>query len=189
MAHLARRKDLKSLLEKVPENNQEKNDSRIFFTTPVHPHDNYVKHLEILVTSLTTTYIHQKKLIVGYRRPKNLRDVFVRAAIPFIAGDEKHNPNHIPPMMTEPAATSQRHKAPGDKQLKMDHNSPKKEDHKERLYLKPPYHPYPNPTPWNFHQGMGVQLRQQIPLQILQTPEYNRKNGMQCYRHGVPFYA
>ena len=71
-------------------------------------------------TSSTTTHIYQKKLIVGYRQPQNLREFLVRGAIPLRAGNEKCNPNQITLKMTEQATTNQEPKTLGIKQLQID---------------------------------------------------------------------
>ena len=39
----------------------------------------------------------RKKLVVGYRRPKNLRDMLVNAGIPRLPEDDLTDPNHVPP--------------------------------------------------------------------------------------------
>ena len=88
---LARRKDRDCLLSKVADTtSSEEGDNRIFCITTFHPNYTSMKDIvfrnwKILGTSSTTTHIHQKKLKVGYKRPQNLRDVLVRAAIPLLA--------------------------------------------------------------------------------------------------------
>jgi hypothetical protein len=40
--------------------------------------------------------LKKKRVLCGYRRPKNIRDHLVRAAIPYKNGDEKNDPGYIP---------------------------------------------------------------------------------------------
>ena len=133
VALLARRKDSDSLLSKVADTTTSEEEDNRFFITTFHPNDTSVKVIvfknwEILGTSCTTTHIHQKKLIVVYRRPKYFRDVLIRAAIPPLAGDEKSNPNHKTPMMTEPVDMTTNPTTQGNI-LKMDQFLIKNEEH------------------------------------------------------------
>jgi hypothetical protein len=48
--------------------------------------------------SPTTTGLLEKKLMLGYRRPKNLRDTLVRANLPYKGGDEDARPKDFPPL-------------------------------------------------------------------------------------------
>ena len=58
------------------------------------------KNWDILGQSPTTDNLFQKKLVVGYRRPKNLRDLLVCAAIPRLATDNLVDPNYKAPVIT-----------------------------------------------------------------------------------------
>ena len=49
----------------------------------------------MLGRSPTTDFVHKRHLMCGYRRPKNLRDHLVTAKIPYKAGDEAADPNHL----------------------------------------------------------------------------------------------
>ena len=90
-ALLARRQDRNSLLaQNRPIDTPEQNN--LFLITRYNPDDSTLKDLvfknwRILGTSTSTSYIYQKKLMVGYRRPKNLRDLLVRAKIPALPAD------------------------------------------------------------------------------------------------------
>jgi hypothetical protein len=44
----------------------------------------------------STEFLYNRKLVVGYRRPKNLRNHLVKALIPYKAGDGKADPNSVP---------------------------------------------------------------------------------------------
>ena len=75
-AILARRLDRDTLLntEREP---QEQGMEKVFLITTFHPSDHQVrevvhKNWGILGQSPTTNKLFQKKLVVGYRRPKNL---------------------------------------------------------------------------------------------------------------------
>ena len=88
-ALLARRKDRAELLNhQRPTTQETQNSDRIFLITTYHPNDSTLKDIifknwKILGSSTTTRHIYEKRLMVGYRRPKNLRDLLVRAKIPF----------------------------------------------------------------------------------------------------------
>ena len=97
------RLDRNRLLNQEPKDKKQKPavTNEVFLTTTFNPNDDCLREItrenwDILGTSSTTTYIHQKKLMTGYRRPKNLRDLLVKAKIPYMEGDEKSNPQHVP---------------------------------------------------------------------------------------------
>ena len=74
--------------------------------TTFHPSDHSLRNLvrnnwDILGQSVQTANLHKKCLMIGYRRPKNLRDVFVHASIPRLEGDETVDPNHVEPPRVE----------------------------------------------------------------------------------------
>jgi hypothetical protein len=65
-----------------------------------HPHDQSMRKMlhqnwDFLGKSQTTEFLHKKHLMCGYRRPKNLRDILMRANIPAKVGDEQADPNHL----------------------------------------------------------------------------------------------
>jgi hypothetical protein len=77
---------------------------KVFLISTYHPSDNSVKEVVknnwgLLGESPTTQFIHEKKLVCGYRRPKNLKEMLVRAGIPFRAGDEKCDPLFEEPLI------------------------------------------------------------------------------------------
>ena len=80
-AILARTKDRDVLLN--PDNgDKEMNENNVFLITTYHPHDHFLRSLihknwDMLGRSPTTEHLHQKHLMSGYRRPKNLRDLLV----------------------------------------------------------------------------------------------------------------
>ncbi|MCP3932124.1 MAG: hypothetical protein GY705_23880 [Bacteroidetes bacterium] len=75
----------------------DKKDDTFFLTTTYNPHNSLLKDIvknnwDILGKNTTTDYIYKKKLVCGFRRPKNLRDHLMRAKVPPKIGDEKINP-------------------------------------------------------------------------------------------------
>ena len=50
---------------------------------------------DLLGKSPSSSFIHERKLVCGYRRPKNLMDRLVRANIPFTQGDERARPDFV----------------------------------------------------------------------------------------------
>ena len=102
-AIMARRLERNILLDKVKAT-KESNKYSVFIITTFHPSDHNIrevvhKNWDILVQSPTTDSLFQKKLVVGYRRPKNLRDLLVCAAIPRLATDNLVDPNYKEPVM------------------------------------------------------------------------------------------
>ena len=98
-AILARRQDRDNLFNK--QNKQKEKQDDVFLITTYHPTDSSVvdvvkKNWDMLGKSPTTQFIQQKRLLCGYRRPKNIRDNLVRAAIPYREGDEKNDPGYVP---------------------------------------------------------------------------------------------
>jgi hypothetical protein len=74
-----------------------------FLITTFHPTDHSLRKIvfrnwDLLGKSPTTSFLHDRKLMVGYRRPKNLRDILVRANVPFKQGDETAVPNSLKPL-------------------------------------------------------------------------------------------
>ena len=80
-------------------------DEKVFIITTFHPSDQSARDIarsnwDILGQSPTADNLYRKKLTIGYRRPKNLRDLLVRAHMPRIQGDEAVDPHT--PVVTEP---------------------------------------------------------------------------------------
>ena len=86
--------------------NHTKDDGdKVFLITTYHPHDNSLKDVvyknwDMLGRSVTTDFIHKRHLMCGYRRPKNLRDLLMRAKIPYLPGDEVFDPKFDPNLTT-----------------------------------------------------------------------------------------
>ena len=96
---LARAKSRNDLLKDHV--HKENDDKTVFLITTYHPSDFSVKNTifknwDILGRSNTTDFIHERKLMVGYRRPKNLRDLLVRAQLKHKPGDERARPDYNP---------------------------------------------------------------------------------------------
>jgi hypothetical protein len=95
----ARRQDRPTLLSIREGGAKGKNDD-VFLITTYHPTDSSVRDVvrsnwDLLGKSPTTQFIQKRRLLCGYRRPKNIRDLLVRAAIPYREGDESSNPAHV----------------------------------------------------------------------------------------------
>jgi hypothetical protein len=89
---LAKSKDRDMLLEQEKSKGED-DETPLFLITTYNPNFMHLRSIvydnwEMLGKSPTTQYIHDKKLMCGFRRPKNLRDILVRANIPFKEGDE-----------------------------------------------------------------------------------------------------
>ena len=108
-ALLARRKDRNSLLLPKPPQREDDSNNKLFFVTRYNPNDSTVKDIvfknwQILGTSMTTKFIHEKQLMVGYRRPKNIRYLVVRAQIP--PRPEDHSIEGRPTPNVEPTTST-----------------------------------------------------------------------------------
>ena len=113
-AILARQLDRNTLLQSVDKESKQDKDN-IFLITTFHPSDHTLREIvhknwDILGQSTHTEYIFKKKLVVGYKRPKNLRDTIVNAGIPRLPGDEKVDPHFVPPV-TRVASLTEMHTA------------------------------------------------------------------------------
>jgi hypothetical protein len=101
-AIMARRKIRSELLDNRNTDLEIKDEeNRVFLINTFHPSDHTVREIvhknwSILGGSPTTEFLYDRKLVVGYIRPKNLRDILVKAIIPFREGDELADPNYIP---------------------------------------------------------------------------------------------
>ena len=81
----ARRLDRDKLLN-PPRRDKKSPDDNIILTTTYHPKDDILKGIvsknwDFLGKSPNTQKLHKKHLMVGYKRPKNLRDILVRADV------------------------------------------------------------------------------------------------------------
>jgi hypothetical protein len=81
----ARRLNRDTLLAPKTRNNlSTEQDDKMILVTTYNPYDNTVRQLanqnwDLLGKSTKTTFLHDKKLMTAYRRPKNMRDLLVRA--------------------------------------------------------------------------------------------------------------
>ena len=81
---LARRQDRKDLL--TFKTNPTESEAPVVLVTTYHPTEKTIvqvtkKNWNMLGKSQTTAPLHQKKFLVGYRRPKNLKDMLVRSTL------------------------------------------------------------------------------------------------------------
>ena len=70
----------------LPVSLQSSLDDRVFPITAFHPHDQFL-NWEMLRLFPTTDFVYHKKLMIGYHRPKDLRDLVVCANIPRLLRD------------------------------------------------------------------------------------------------------
>ncbi len=102
-------KNRDDLLEIPVKKDQEENNS-VFLITTYHPHHHFLqdivrKNWDFLGRSTATNYIHSKKLVCGYRRPKNLRSILMRAKVDCLPQDNRINPFYREPeVIIEPEA-------------------------------------------------------------------------------------
>jgi hypothetical protein len=80
----ARRLDRHSLL--YPPLKPDSDDNQVILTTQYHPNDCPLKEIvaenwDMLGKGNPTAFLQQKKMVMGYRRPPNLRDLLVRSKI------------------------------------------------------------------------------------------------------------
>jgi hypothetical protein len=121
-ALMARRKIRSELLENRDSNQgEEDKDNRVFLINTFHPSDHTIREIVhknwgILGGSPTTDLLYDRKLMIGNRKPKNLRDMFVKAIIPFKEGDEVADPNFVPLPTLQEVET-------GNTNPKLDHNT------------------------------------------------------------------
>ena len=117
-AALARNKDRDTLLNPTQTVGAATEEEQIFLISTYHPHDNALQQIvhrnwDILGRNQTTEKLHQHKLVCGYRRPKNLRDILCKAAVSRLKEDEEVDPFHVE---TPPAPTVLVAKPVGNKQ-------------------------------------------------------------------------
>ena len=108
-AKLARSKDRMSLI--FPDQNvdetvasiEKKACEKVFLITTYHPTDHALRKIvfdnwDLLGRSPTTSGLHERKLMMGYRRPRNLKELLVKASIPYKDGDDSNRPEgFVPP--------------------------------------------------------------------------------------------
>jgi hypothetical protein len=80
----ARRLDRSKLLADKKKTSTKAAEDSVILVTTYNPYDNTVRDIvknnwDLLGKSTNSTFLHEKKLMTAYRRPKNLRDLIVRA--------------------------------------------------------------------------------------------------------------
>ena len=108
---LARSKNRNDLLN-PPQNNTQtkKKDNSVFLITTYHPDYQFLpkqvkNNWPLLGRNITTEFLYKKRLICGYRRPPNLRDLLMKAKVPQKPGDTINDPTFKPAAPTTTAAT------------------------------------------------------------------------------------
>ena len=97
-AKLTKKIDRNELLRDKDKGDQEKVNDKVFLITTYNPdfqdlRKTVFNNWDMLGKSPTTEYIFEKRLMCGYRRPRNIKDHIVNAAIPFREGDEQARQN------------------------------------------------------------------------------------------------
>ena len=91
------RQDLLARTDKV-----ENDEEQVFLITTYHPHNQFVpdtvrKNWEILGRNQTTEELLKRKLVCGFRRPPNLRNILCTARVRRLRGDEVADPQYVAP--------------------------------------------------------------------------------------------
>jgi hypothetical protein len=86
--------DREELLEMTARGNEKTGDDKVFLITTYNPNYQQLRHIvhgnwEMLGKSPATDFLYERRLMCGYRRPKNLRDILIRANTPHKDGDER----------------------------------------------------------------------------------------------------
>jgi hypothetical protein len=100
-ATLARNKNREEMLNKQNLTQPENEKKDIFFISTFNPTDDRLvkivrENWEFLGKSPTTSFMYDRKLVCGYRRPKNLRDRLVRANITHHIRDDEVRHEYMP---------------------------------------------------------------------------------------------
>jgi hypothetical protein len=108
-ASLAESKDRGLLIDQamIDSDKYEKDKQNILLITRYNPNFHDLRHIvhnnwEMLGKSQTTDFLFEKKIMCAYKRPKNIRDLVVRANVPFLPGDEKSIPGWEAQVPTAP---------------------------------------------------------------------------------------
>ena len=101
-AELAEKKDRNVIIdEALKSKEQNESSDKVLLITQYNPNFQDLRKIvfgnwEMLGKSPTTEFIYERKLMCAYRRPKNLRDLLVKANIPHKEGDERSRPDWQP---------------------------------------------------------------------------------------------
>jgi hypothetical protein len=104
-AKIARRNDRNSLIypNLVAKEEGLDKEQKVFLITTFHLKDHSLRQIvfnnwDLLGMSQTTSGLYEQKLMLGYRRPTNLKDFLVKANLPHKEGDDLNRPEgFIPP--------------------------------------------------------------------------------------------
>jgi hypothetical protein len=126
----ARRLNRNNLLYPPPKSSDTNKKETVILTTTFHPFDNSVKNTvvnnwDLLGKSSQTAFLQKKKLITGYKRPKNLRDILVRAKLSPPKANNIQVPNLVNNNTSDPNRLITSSSSTGDLQtgLRRVHNS------------------------------------------------------------------
>jgi hypothetical protein len=101
LARSKKRGELIHPVKKAPSSVEEQD--KVFLITTYHPVDQTLKGIvfknwDLLGKSPTTSTLHQRRLMLGDRRPKYMKELLVKANVPYKAGDEDSRPLDFPPL-------------------------------------------------------------------------------------------
>jgi peptide-methionine (R)-S-oxide reductase len=90
----ARRQERKTLLSATKDSTKNKNDQNLFLITTFNPMPNTLKQIvsnnwDLMSRSKSTRMLADTNIIFGYRRPKNLKDILVKAKLPNLTDQNK----------------------------------------------------------------------------------------------------
>ena len=105
-AEMVLEKDRDVLLQPKEKKEENLEENQIFLSTTFHPTDCTIRTVvsqnwDILGRSETSNFLYKKKLIMSYRRPKNLKQSLIRANLPRLQGDEVFDPTYVEPQPQE----------------------------------------------------------------------------------------
>jgi hypothetical protein len=120
--------DRNELLKETENEKDNNNNTNVFLITTYNPNYHQLKEVvfsnwEMLGKSQTTDFMYQRKLMCGYRKPKNLSAHLIRANIPHKQGDNKARPDYVEPeLQIEAQVPEPVVKAPISTPLDKEHN-------------------------------------------------------------------
>jgi hypothetical protein len=134
-ATLAENKIRSQLIDQTLEATNKKSEpDKVLLITRYNPNFHDLRHItygnwDMLGKSPATEFLYERQLMMAYRRPRNLRDLLVRANIPYKEGDEETRPNwhtvEPAPIETEGACAHLVNQVAGTQELITDPIQPK----------------------------------------------------------------
>jgi hypothetical protein len=165
------------LKEAEIERDKEDND-KVFLITTYNPNYHHLRELvyknwDMLGKSPATDFLYQRRLMCGYRKPKNLSEYLIRASIPYVEGDEKARPDYVEPLPNEEPAAPE---IQGSQEGAIAGNNPtkplKQTTITDFLVKRPDGPVIPQPQPINSRVNAGEQTRAELNKNL--TPASRR---------------